>query len=388
MKKKLYRTLIIILLIITLPFPAYADYGPISIDGYYDDWEDKPHTEVYPGKNPPDGKVNYVSLFRDEANVYVHVVFADKNNQGIKNMTIDLKTNLGDMDYYVEADNRGPNLFSGKRIFVAMKNDNKINIGITEPQEAAQEQRPESNPAPTPVTEPASEPIADPEQAPALDFETEPIADTEPEPVSEPITDDDEESVTDPASEPILDPEPALEPEPTPITGPVLNPEPLPVTGPGITLLEMFNLDDIIYPNINLDGLIPDTISDAGIETDLNVSDSAIDSEIIDPDMIMEQQGDYGTISFTIRSGQDPVGSGYFTTTEGAPDELEFYIPLSSVTSEYDGITEISMVIKKLGKQEIISVGASTFPYVGIAFGAGIAILSAGVYAYDKKKKA
>jgi len=83
-EKKLFRTLIIFLIIITMPFPAYADYGSIQIDSYYDDWEDKPHTEVYNGTNPPEKKINYVSLFRDESNVYVHVIFAQSNNQGIK----------------------------------------------------------------------------------------------------------------------------------------------------------------------------------------------------------------------------------------------------------------------------------------------------------------
>jgi hypothetical protein len=72
-----------------MPFPAFAvneDYIPIHIDGEYDDWDDKPFTEVYPGHNPPASKINYVSLFRDEDNVYVHVIFAEKNNQDITNM--------------------------------------------------------------------------------------------------------------------------------------------------------------------------------------------------------------------------------------------------------------------------------------------------------------
>ncbi len=70
----------------------------------------------------------------------------------------------------------------------------------------------------------------------------------------------------------------------------------------------------------------------------------------------------------------------------GRARELELYIPLSSITDEYDGITEISMVIKKLGKQEIFSVGASTAPFLGIVAGAGIAMLSVGAYTYRKKR--
>ena len=104
MKKNKLRTILIMLLVLVMPVPVYADYGSIEIDGYYDDWEDKPHTEVYNGNNPPAGKINYVSLFRDESNAYVHIEYARINNQTIDNMRVDLYTNLGDERYELVPD--------------------------------------------------------------------------------------------------------------------------------------------------------------------------------------------------------------------------------------------------------------------------------------------
>ncbi|MEL7655769.1 MAG: hypothetical protein AAGU75_07660, partial [Bacillota bacterium] len=104
MKKNSLRTILILLLVLVLPVPVYADYGVIEIDGYYDDWEDKPYTEVYNGKNPPAAKINYVSLFRDENNAYVHIEFARINNQTIINMRVNLYTNLGNERYTLVPD--------------------------------------------------------------------------------------------------------------------------------------------------------------------------------------------------------------------------------------------------------------------------------------------
>jgi uncharacterized protein (TIGR04145 family) len=110
------------------------------------------------------------------------------------------------------------------------------------------------------------------------------------------------------------------------------------------------------------------------------------EEEDLNGNMNLNKPGFYGTWAFSVWNGLRQVGTGYYTRSEGEPDELELYIPLSSITDEHDGITEISMVIKKLGKQEIFSVGASTGPFIGIVAGAGIAMLSVGAYTYRKKR--
>ena len=308
MKRSFFRTLIIILIIITIPFPVFADYGPIQIDSHYDDWEDKPHMEVYPGNNPPENKINHVSLFRDESNAYVHVIFAYSNNQGIKNMTINLKTNMGNKNFSLVSDSFIPdsfeeeidmddsessggdqNLFASggvkEDIFLVAENEDNVENTETQDADAGQEI----------VTEPADQ-----------NGSNEPEEGTEPTDLFEPDTTTDE------------------------------------------------------------------------FDTDL---------EELEPNMNQKKPGEYGTWAFSVMDGDFSVGSGYYTRTEGAPDELELYIPLSSITQQYDGITEISMVIKKLGKQEIFCVGASTAPFLGIAVGAGIVMLSVGAYTYRKRNQ-
>lgn len=51
---------------------ASGDYVGISIDGSYDDWEDKPHSKI---QYPWDSGNNFhtASLFRDEDYIYLHV---------------------------------------------------------------------------------------------------------------------------------------------------------------------------------------------------------------------------------------------------------------------------------------------------------------------------
>jgi hypothetical protein len=81
------------------------------------------------------------------------------------------------------------------------------------------------------------------------------------------------------------------------------------------------------------------------------------------------------------------VGSGYYTRNEGEADELELTIPLSSITRNYDAITEISMKIKKLGQQKITCTGVDSGAFVGVAVGAGIAMLSVGAYTFKKNRR-
>ncbi|MDD3168670.1 MAG: hypothetical protein PHC91_04285 [Eubacteriales bacterium] len=396
MKKSFFRTLIILLIILTIPFPAYADYGPIQIDNYYDDWEDKPHTEVYPGKNPPEKKINYVSLFRDESNVYVHVIFAQSNNQDITNMDIELETNLDDEDYYIVPDtapeenngsaspeqesNADPEpeeqtLFSGRlqeSIFIVAENEiDAENPSVQEPAAGAEDET-------EPVDQPADdgqEAVAEPTDQPADDGQeavaepTDQPADDGQEAVAEPTDQGEENSQgeeTEPTDQDI---------SPDAGNGPVLNEE-IDDEGPG-DLMDLFDPEYNVEPGEILDQLSPAVIEDSEI---------GAEDEELNGNLNLKKPGFYGVWTFSVWNGEGPVGSGYYTRSEGEPDELELYIPLSSIMSEYDGITEISMVIKKLGKQEILCVGASTAPLIGIAAGAGIAMFSVGAYTYRKKR--
>jgi len=212
MKKTFARTIaLLFLLMLTAPSPCYAvDYGAIQIDGYYDDWEDKPHTKVYHGNPHDDLKVYLVSLFRDETTVYVHIKMSEENDSNFHNIHLELHTNLGTETYSV-----------------------------------------------------------------------------------------------------ILD----------------------------------------------------------------------------SPHEIKKPEG--GTFGLKVyeQNGRDMVGSGYYTRTKGEADDAELFIPLSTISDQPTGITEISMRIIELGKQQIICVGANTGPYIGIAICTTIAFGSSGYYYYRRKKE-
>lgn len=367
MKRSFVRTLIIILIIITIPFPVFADYGPIQIDGYYDDWEDKPHMEVYPGNNPPEKKINDVSLFRDESNAYVHVVFAYSNNQDIKNMTIELRTNMGDKDFSLALDFFVPDSFEGDIDMddsqsdstpeegdgLDLTNDEGENMDLNEQQsdteEGSDSESGEQNLFAGRIKEDIFL-VADNENS-AENTETQDAAAGQ-EILTEP-TDQNTGNDSD--------------------IGIDLNEE---NSNDDLgDLLDLFDPENSLDPEDIFDLLDPDTITD----------DFDADLEELEPNMNQKKPEVYGTWAFSVMDGDLSVGSGYYTRTEGEPDELELYIPLSSITQQYDGITEISMVIKKLGKQEIFCVGASTAPFIGIAVGAGIAMLAVGAYTYRKR---
>ena len=59
---------------------AYAQTyvsSAIVIDGYYDDWKDKPHTNIT--WSVESKVIHKVSLFRDSTNVYLHVKMSEPN---------------------------------------------------------------------------------------------------------------------------------------------------------------------------------------------------------------------------------------------------------------------------------------------------------------------
>ncbi|MEL7655770.1 MAG: hypothetical protein AAGU75_07665, partial [Bacillota bacterium] len=159
--------------------------------------------------------------------------------------------------------------------------------------------------------------------------------------------------------------------------------------------LDLFNPDAVIDLDDFLDSLDPGNALDPDIDNEQgNQGDQNDQEDQEDQDDQQEPESDwnfhhpgyYGTWSFTVYQGHDAVGYGYFTRSEGEPDEAEFYIPLDTITDEVDGITEISMTIKKLGKQSVICVGADTAPYIGVAISSAIVLMSVAGYSYKKQR--
>lgn len=209
MKKTIPALLTLLLIIMLVPINSFADYGAIEIDGYFDDWEDKPHTEVYYGEKPYAYNIHHVSVFRDETMVYVHVKMSENGYNHFGNYYFTMDTNQGSRAYTLELDR---------------------------------------------------------------------------------------------------------------IKG-----------------------------------------------------------------------GDHGTAGIKVHSTQDwgnVIGSGYYTRTEGESDEAEFNIVLSSLFDDPDGIYDISTMSPDLGPQKIISAGASTGPYIPVAIGAGIVLISLAYFYYRRKIKA
>lgn len=289
MKKEIIKRTAILSLVFLLAVPSvvFADYGPIVIDGYYDDWEDKPHTEMYKG-NASAGRVSDVSLFRDVDNVYIHVIFADRFNQSINSLYIDISTNLGRGEYEL-SENPSPSLSTGNGMYDGSSDDEYDRSGPEEdPGEESLEEA---------VGEPAEEAVDELEE----ELEGEAVEEPEEEPGVEPI-----------------------EPAPRP-------------------------------------------------DREERVEAAAA-------------KGFSGIRSFSVRQNNSSVGSGYMTLDNGKLIEAEFYIPLSSISSQPDGITDITMGIKSLGNQKVSCVGAGT-GYLMLAILAVIATASAAGLSYRRKLK-
>lgn len=69
--------LVLMLLFVFMLFPKIASAAgiPINIDGYYDDWIDKPSADIHYSSDSR--LTNKVSLIRDEKYIYLHVKMAD-----------------------------------------------------------------------------------------------------------------------------------------------------------------------------------------------------------------------------------------------------------------------------------------------------------------------
>lgn len=292
----------IIMLILAPASAVYADFGPISIDGYYDDWDDKPHTQVYNGNNPPPHKINHVSLFRDEANIYVHIIFASQFNHSISSLYIRVTTNLGIGEYQLTED-PGFNLYNSN---LEDEKKNEIENPVTEDEERS-----------TGEKDDAAERVEG--------FENESTAESVPETETE-------------------------------------------------TETERDALGD------------SDSNVDTEEEADMQGDDYPDPGNEPEERMIPEAGWGYSGIkSFSVRQANVSVGSGFMTLNNGKLIEAELYIPLSTISNQPDGIMDITMEIKKLGKQSVSCVGAGTGYPIGIAITAGIAILSVAGITYKKR---
>jgi len=203
MKKTIPAFLTLLMLLLLIPLHGYADFGSIEINGYYDDWEDKPHTEVYYDQ----GIRHLVSVFRDESNVYVHIKMAEAGFSNIDNFYFEMDTSEGEKNFTLE-------------------------------------------------------------------------------------------------------------------------------------------LESI-------------------------------------------KKGSYGTGVIKVHetgNWQNVIGTGYYTREEGESDDAEFYIQLSSIADDPEGIYDISIMCANLGPQKTICVGADTGPYIGIAIGAALVFAPLGYIYYRKRR--
>ena len=339
-----------------MPIYAFADYGAITIDGYYDDWEDKPITEVYHGNHPDDSRINQVSLFRDEDNVYTHILFAEYNNNYLENLNIKLYTNAGNKNYTLVFDSPWSSMDVPAEVLEQVAPaDEQAAPGTDETAPADEQTAPKTD-----ETAPADEQTAPKtdETAPA-DEQTAPKTDETVPADEQTAPKTDETAPADEQTAPKTDETAPADEQTAPKTDETAPADEQTAPKADATPADHFTQDLLGY-NSNSDTL--------------NSSQNHHPKSYV------------WSFSVYTHGRWDPVGSGYFTWTEGKPDEAEFSISLSSITSDPDAVTEISMKIPELGKQTIICVGASSGPYIGVAIGAAIALSSVGFYTYKRKK--
>ncbi len=437
MKKSYFKLVLIMLLIIATAVPSYAEYGAIVIDGYYDDWEDKPHTDVYNGQGGPNHQINHVALFRDEENAYVHIIFSEKGNNVIKNMTINIYTNMGDESFWAASD-----IYSGQISEAYDSNQNQGGENASQASAANESNKEntsvdgksESDNQITSNVNQADQKVVDEKTVSTVEMnqdkqnETDSSEQQDPgSPIQDSQTQDgqaqdgqtqdsqaNENSVED-GNDSSFDPQ---------TDSSIMDDNPSQQKEEGDTTVDEASSVDEMNPDQNENNQEPqpseqdEQVSDhqnQNQDTEIPVqqdeeqekseeevvqdmSDLLPTSEqgILEPDWNLFPDLDQisevitpeysGTKTFTVYQGLDPVGWGYYTSDNGDQDEAEFCIPLSTITNQYDGITDISMKIRKLGKQTIISVGADTAPYIGIAISIAVIAASFGRFAYKQNK--
>lgn len=95
LKKRLLTMLVVLIIFIpmnTATASAFGNFGKhIDIDGYDDDWSDKPYSWEYPNDNDyPDGQYQYdinsrhqMSLYCDDDYAYLHIELCTKEKSGL-----------------------------------------------------------------------------------------------------------------------------------------------------------------------------------------------------------------------------------------------------------------------------------------------------------------
>ena len=335
-----------------MPFPSYAaSYGDIKIDGYYDDWADKPHTDVYKGSKPPEWKIHKVALFRDEKNLYVHIKFADINNQAINNLKINIHTAEGNETYELVPNYWADDSFGTQTI----QEDSWLSDFFKgmKLQEAAPQDTTTDNMTPQDTTTDNTAP---------------------------------QDTTTDNAA-----------PQDTPTDNTAPQDTPTDNTAPQDT-----PTDNAAPQDTPTDNAAPqDTPTDNAAPQDTTNNNAAPQDTTTDSNAPQKSSGESVSSQYNCQphqdtfifpvdvyqqmKGWDSVGDGYFTISEDSYD-VEFYIPLSTLTDQPDQLLDISMRITRLGDQWIYCYGTSTSPYIAVAIGFGIVAASFGYVAYRKRR--
>jgi len=353
---KIAIVLIVIMLLGTAV--SFGLPGTIVIDGYYDDWEDKPHTEVYQGNNPKPKVINHVAIFRDDDNLYVHILFSEQYNSGIKNMRIDVETNVGDGYYELEE-----SAVYQKDILI-VRPDGTADKLIEPGQEMEDAKRP---------GEAGGEdvPKVDSEDLPEEDSISGEIQGSDIDQDSGPST----ENGRDNTEQVIPDAKPDVENEP-------------------IGLVKVHSL--LSYLKDYLYAYAEDDDSESG---EFSQSEETGDAENAGVDETRTDELEQGEAlkqpsaakppkerikEFNVMLGNTPVSTGYMTIVGTRTVEAEFSIPLYTIATPADGIADISMQIKKLGKQWLYWSGVSTAPYIGVT--AAVLAAAIGIAPYRKRK--
>lgn len=347
------RTSLAILLAVCLalsgPASIVAASGEIVIDGYYDDWEDKPHAEVYKGNNPQPKHINLVAMFRDDDRLCVHIVFAEQYSSGIKNMEVEVETNLGSAVFELDE-----NPAYDKNITLIEKP--LIDNGDLDERSNQLELR---------------DPEQDGDQDPELDSELDPGANGDGE--TEPIPETSVRRLLMRLGASLFAYAEGDEDAPPSDAG-----------GDGATDSSQEDAGKI--DGLEKDGGSGESESEEGEPGD--EADGDDEHSEVDPSLkpAAKPQPPAEVIrEFIVKLNGDPVGTGYMTIVDKTVVEAEFCIPLYTINAQADGIADIRMQIKKLGKQWLYWSGVGSGPYIGIAVSLVVG-LGLGVYRHRKKR--
>ncbi|KHD38694.1 hypothetical protein NL50_04135 [Clostridium acetobutylicum] len=97
--KKVIKFLTIMVLVIEViivrPYTVRAESNGVILDGYYDDWTDKPYAEIkYDWESP--GQVHIVKWYSDDKNLYLHIKMGVTGGQQINHYIIYFNVDNGE----------------------------------------------------------------------------------------------------------------------------------------------------------------------------------------------------------------------------------------------------------------------------------------------------